>query len=172
MPFTFSSTLPKDFREIPKIISGQQSIQYAGSAYLLAEDGDKAELFQIKYKCHCSPFKEATISENILIVGHEEHFYLYNLASQQNMLTLQMDGYFGHFYLQDDYIYVADSGTLFCLDKKGKTIWRNTNLGIDGVIIIEFTDNEIYGSGEWDPPGGWVDFILDLRTGRKVENVG
>jgi outer membrane protein assembly factor BamB len=173
MPFTFSSTLPKNYREIAKVISGEQSTRYAGSEYLLVEDDKKSEVFQIKYEYYCGPFKEAAKSGNLLIVGHSGHFYLYDLTSHQNILALQMDGYFGHFYLKGEHIYVADSGTLFCIDRKGTTIWRNTNLGVDGVIIEKFTENLVFGSGEWDPPGGWVDFVLELKTGQKVKrNIG
>ena len=59
------------------------------------------------------------------------------------------------------------TGNLFCVDGYGKVICRTPNLGIDGVIIERFTEEKLYGSGEWDPPGGWRDFVLDLKTGKK-----
>ncbi len=36
--------------------------------------------------------------------------------------------------------------------------------------IKSVVKSEIHGSGEWDPPGGWVDFILDKRNGEKRES--
>lgn len=173
MTFTFSESLPADYCGKALLISGQDSLQFAGIEYLVVQDEDDTKAFEIKYEYHCSPFKQAEIVEDLILVGHEQHFYLYDLVSQRNTLVLQMDGYFGHFYILGDYIYVADSGTLFCLDKSGNTLWRNTNLGVDGVIVKKFADNKVYGSGEWDPPDDWVEFILDLKTGEKVkENVG
>jgi len=49
---------------------------------------------------------------------------------------------------------------------QGEIIWVNNSLGIDGVIIEKFDTDKIYGSGEWNPPGGWRDFVLDINTGK------
>ena len=81
------------------------------------------------------------------------------------MLKLKMEGYFGHLYFNEDLFYIADSAGIFCINKNTSIIWQNKNLGIDGVIINDFTNSKIFGSGEWDPPGGWRDFILDQQMG-------
>lgn len=87
-------------------------------------------------------------------------------SGSQNILYLEMEGYFGQFYIHLDRFYVSDSGNWFCLDRNGNYIWKTSNLGIDGVIIEKFTQEKIYGSGEWDAPGGCSDFVLDLKTGK------
>jgi len=46
--------------------------------------------------------------------------------------------------------------------------WHNDQLGIDGVIIDRFGDATLFGQGEWDPPGGWRDFVLDKQTGKQI----
>jgi hypothetical protein len=63
---------------------------------------------------------------------------------------------------------VTDAAKLYCINDKGKIIWKNDHLGIDGVIIDSFSKDKIYGSGEWDPPGGWKDFVIDLKTGQTL----
>jgi hypothetical protein len=63
---------------------------------------------------------------------------------------------------------VTDAGGLYCINKSGGITWKNANLGIDGVIINDIMDGKIHGSGEWDPPGGWRDFILEEDTGRII----
>lgn len=158
----FSSTLAS--AQTPKLISGEQSRQYSNIEYLSIPN---AGVFGIRFEYYCSPFRQAAISNNLLLVGHEAHFYLYDLETQQNILSLEMNGYFGHFYLHDAYFYVADACDFSCIDKNGNTIWKTTGLGIDGVIINTFTANEIHGSCEMDPPGGWTNFILDLQSGIK-----
>jgi hypothetical protein len=169
MNFTFSPHIPADYLGMPELISGQNPIVYNWDEYLLVEDKRKnVTIYRINYETHCGPFKQAAIDGNLLLVGHEEHFYLYDLVSKQNIVALSMSGYFSNFYIQNEYFYVSDAGSLFCLNKKGNVIWKNANLGIDGVIVEKFTEEEIHGSGEWDPPGGWVDFKLDLRTGKKI----
>jgi hypothetical protein len=103
--------------------------------------------------------------DNILAVGFEENFYLFDTATKTNILNLKMEGYFGHLYFNEDLLYIADANGIHCIDKTASIIWHNNNLGIDGVIINEFTNSKILGSGEWDPPDGWRDFILDKQTG-------
>lgn len=74
---------------------------------------------------------------------------------------------FDSLYSDNNLFYVADASGLRCIDKKGNILWTNPALGIDGVVIYEFTDNKILGSGEFDPPGGWEDFAIDKKTGLK-----
>jgi hypothetical protein len=166
MTFTFSSILPThSFKEV-KFISGKASYDYGFSEYLLVQEEMNTTAYEIRYQYHCSPFKQATIEDELLLVGHEGHFYLYDLTSDKNILCLEMEGYFGHFYIHRDYFYISDAANLFCLDGKGNIIWKTSNLGIDGVIIDKVVGEKIYGSGEWNPPGGWRHFVLDLQTGR------
>ncbi|MEO6721779.1 MAG: hypothetical protein ABIN67_15640 [Ferruginibacter sp.] len=80
-----------------------------------------------------------------------------------------MEGYFGRLYLNKKYFYVADACGLYCIDKSGTILWKNNNLAIDGVIINDFAKDKIFGSGEWDPPGGWREFILDEQIGTSGE---
>ena len=170
MTFSFSPVLPPNIIGIPEVISGENSFQFAGSEYLLVYEEDGTKAFEIRYQFGGGNYsKEAVIINNLLLVGHECHFYVYDLQTKQNILTLEMDGYFGNLYFHQDYFYVSDLGSITCLNKKGAILWRNNNLGIDGVLIHEFTENEIQGSGEWDPPGGWRDFVLDLKTGKLIK---
>lgn len=169
MTFTFYESLPANYRGTASIISGQGSLQFAGTEYLLVREADTVDAFEIKYEYHCNPFKQAAIVDNLLLVGHEGQFYLYDLTAQQHISTLNMRGYFGHFYIYQDHFYLADSSGLLCLNKNGHVLWRTSGLGIDGVIVQEFTDEKIFGSGECDPPGGWQDFILDLKTGKVIK---
>jgi hypothetical protein len=45
-------------------------------------------------------------------------------------------------------------------------LWHNGELGVDGVMIHDFQENKIYGTGEWSPPSGWEEFVLELDTGK------
>lgn len=169
MTFDFIDKVPQDLsHQEPILISGLDTLEFGGREYLVIDNNEKS-LFEIRYEYHGSPFKQAFIIDTILAVGYEENFYLFDLLTKTNILKMKMEGYFGHFYLNNDNFYVADAGGLYCIDKLGTTLWSNNNLGIDGVIINDFVDNKILGSGEWDPPGGWRDFILDKQTGTSIE---
>lgn len=167
MIFTFYPDTIPDIAEA-EVISGEASFHFCNAEYLLAKNGDEKRTFKILYECHYSPFKEAAIKDNLLFVGHEGFFYLYDLKAKRSLLILKMNGYFGHLYLDNNYLFVADAEGLFCIDNTGEIIWHNYNLGIDGVIIQTFTEDKIYGNCEWDPPGGWRDFVLDKRTGKSI----
>ena len=67
-------------------------------------------------------------------------------------------------YYDSDLFYVAYAFGLYCIDKGASVCWQNNNLVIEHVVINEVLENKILGSGEWHPPGGWRDFILDKKT--------
>ncbi len=167
MIFTFYPDIIPGVTEA-EVISGEKSFQLCNTEYLVVKNGDEKRAFKIIYECHYSPFKEAAIEDSLLLVGHEGHFYLYDLKAKRTLRVLKMNGYFGHLYIDNNYLFVADAEGLFCIHKTGETIWHNNNLGIDGVIIQTFAENKIYGNGEWDPPGGWRDFVLDKKTGKTI----
>ena len=167
MKFEFTDIIPLNLTTKAVCISGSQSYNLDNTRYLLRinDEGNYSEVFEIKYEYHCSPFEEADILGNILAVGHEAHFYLFNLTKNKNILTIPMRGYFGHLYIRDNSFYVCDAGSLIRLNRDGDILWHAKSLGIDGVTIESFDYGKIFGSGEWDPPGGWKDFILDNTTG-------
>jgi hypothetical protein len=168
MDFSFTNVLPQVLtNKGPILISGSDTLELICKEYLII-DNYKSSIFEIRYENHCSPFKQAFLVDTILAVGHEEHFYLFDLTTSTNVLRLKMKGYFGHQYLYENYFYVSDAGGLYCIDMYGYIRWENSNLGIDGVIIDSFTDNKIFGRGEWGPPGGWRDFVLDIESGVSI----
>ena len=169
MTIEFTEILPEDSTLKPVLISGSISTRFSNQIFLtISEDNTITNLYEIKYDAHCSPFREALLIDNLLAVGHEEHFYLFNLITNETVLKLEMNGYFGHLYYDKDAFYIADANGIHCIYKNGKILWSNNGLAIDGVIIKEITDNKILGSGEWDPPGGWIDFSIAKSTGNKI----
>ena len=168
MIFTFYPDIIPDVSET-EVISGEAPFHFGNSEYLIVRDGEEKRAFKIIYEAHCSPFRDAIIQDNLLLVGHEEHFYLYDLQARRSLLVLKLKGYFGHLYVDDDdSFYVADAQGLYRIDRNGNIGWHRESLGIDGIIIEKFTQGQIFGSGEWDPPGGWQDFVLDKKTGKNT----
>lgn len=154
-----------DYKNSAILISGSDTIDYSGHQLLSVDFNNEIRFYEIKYKYHCSPFKGADLFNNILIVGFEDYFYMFDTNNNKNLLSLKLSGYFGHFYRNDHLIYVTDASGIHCLNIDGTINWQNNELGIDGVEINKFDNQYLYGSGEWDPPGGWIDFILDKETG-------
>jgi hypothetical protein len=169
MTYTFVNNLPDYIHTDPVLISGKDSLQFHEKEFLLLHQNDGlGALYEIRYEQHCSPFKQVIVSDHILAVGHEEYFYLFDQPSCKNLLRLKLSGYFGHLYTNNNHFYVSDANGITCINQQGKICWNNNGLGVDGIIINSFTGDCILGAGEWDPPGGWKDFMLEKNTGNAV----
>lgn len=166
MRLEFIEGNPENFTKAPVLISGESSWIFKNSIWLaLLDENVIKQVFEIRHEFPCGPFKQADIIGNLIGVGCHEHYYLFDHKKSMNAATIQVDGYFGYAYHDHDLIYLADATGIICLDKSGTILWKNHELGIDGVVIHEFGESEIFGRGEWDPPGGWKDFVLDKTTG-------
>lgn len=168
MDYHFVDQIPLDLKIEPIVISGSNQLGLQTEYLVLCDEYDFKTVFEIKYEYHCSPFKQAEKIDSILLIGHEEYFYLIDLKLNSILCLIKMAGYFGYIYIDSDLIYVADSCDLYCVDKIGQINWKTSNLGIDGVIINHFDADKIVGEGEFDPPGGWINFILDKETGKLI----
>lgn len=166
MTYTFEDEIPADIPTAPLLISGADSSSFDGKVFLLVyQNNDCVAVYEIRYECHCGPFKVAIQVDNVLAVGHEAHFYLFDISAGKPLLNLKLSGYFGYLYLNNNLLYIADADGITCINKQGEIRWDNHQLGIDGVIIESFTENKISGTGEWDPPGGWRKFTIEKETG-------
>jgi hypothetical protein len=164
----FTNDLSDGITQKPILISGKKSIHFSKTEYVLIEQGNNSIPYEIRYEYSCSPFKDALIENEILAVGFEEKFYLFDISKNKSILSLKVKGYFGHLYLHDDLFYVADAYGLYCVNKVGYILWYNSNIAIDGVIVNKFEGNKIYVQGEQNPPDNWEYFVLDLATGEKI----
>ncbi len=167
MYYTFSDNTAGMTQE-PIIISSEAKSHFLRCEYLLLYLEVESYVFEIRYDVKCSPFKEVLLSGKTLAIGHEQNCYLFDLGEKKQLLTLAMSGYFGHILNNDGVFYIANENQLTAVTESGKILWISEVLGIDGVIVESINDNKIYGAGEWDPPGGWLDFILDARTGMQI----
>jgi hypothetical protein len=171
MNIEFTNSVPEELRNQIVIISGKESVKWSNVEYLVLKDNDRIKkAFQIRFESHYSPFKDAIMWNNLLAVGHQGLFYLYDLLENTRLLLFQLDGYFGHLYFNENLFYVTGSGSIYCIDERGNLIWQSPSLGADGILIERFNGNRIHGSGECDPPGGWKDFVLDITTGKLIND--
>ena len=83
-----------------------------------------------------------------------------------------LDDYVAHIYsvpdIQSDRLHdrvmVATYCHVFLIDISAGILWKSSQCAIDGVIITSIENDTVPGLGEWDPPGGWESFKLDLKT--------
>lgn len=163
MSLVFSEVIPFDSK--PVLISGEDSKDLHNIIYIVDEANPDSPIFEIRFEYFCSPFKEILKSGSLIAAGNENHFYLFDLIGQKNLLTLEIEGYFGGIYFQNDIFYVTGACGIYAVEKSGNVLWSNNTLAVDGVLISHITENEIHGTAEQDPPGGWQAFTINRRTG-------
>lgn len=112
----------------------------------------------------CFAFEDAIVWSGLLVIGWGERAHLVDLRTRETT-SLELGGYFGHLYACPDYLLIASCDRLLRVAPDRSTLWRSAPLGVDGVLVADVVDGVIRGSGEWDPPGGWVPFTLDLASG-------
>ena len=113
----------------------------------------------------CYPFEAAEIWRGLLLVGYGCNLYVVNLASRA-VTAHRFGSYFGHLYVSSEYCLVASGCSLYRLGDDGEFLWSCRNLAVDGVLVHDVDDGVIRGDGEWDPPGGWRPFSVQLSTGQ------
>lgn len=76
-------------------------------------------------------------------------------------------GDFGYFVLSKEAVYILDGSGIIAFNENLDEIWRNHSLAIDGVTFQEMLGDEIMSiSCEMDPPGGWVNRKINVKTGK------
>ncbi|MCC8367966.1 hypothetical protein J8V57_17135 [Xenorhabdus sp. PB61.4] len=122
-------------------------------------------------------FKQILIGEQKIAILHGRHVHLFDIETHR-IKSIFLNDYVGHLYsvpnirsetLSDDFLVTSFCYT-FLINIHTGIIWRSKRCAIDGVLIHDIEDNVIYGSGEWDPPGGWEDFTLSLKDGSFIDS--
>src|SRR5262245_37340354 len=115
----------------------------------------------------CFAFDDVCIWSRVVAIGWGHHLYMIDPRTRAT-LSLDLGAYFGHVYPVEQYLLVASAESLFRIDSDGSLLWRADHLGIDGVVVERVEMGVIKGQGEWNPPGGWLPFQVNLDTGQRA----
>ena len=143
---------------------------------VITQDGNPIiELwFYLKDETNC--FKDIKISNQYVVIGCGHKVSFVNIISKEVITHDLKRSYFGHLYpvydieskFFDKQIIVASSNCLYLYTEQGSLVWSSVELGVDGVVVSNISNGIISGSGECDPPGGWIDFMLELKSGNVI----
>lgn len=165
MEYTFSITVPELFTG--NIIPLSQQLPHDFNNYVTGyTDGLPVEVYGIGHDYKSGSFKQAIRFKDLLLIGLGEYFYAYDISKKELKVVSVLQFYFSKIYVFDERFLVCDACNIYCYNKDCQLIWRADNLGIDGVIINQFTNGILIGEGENDPPGGWITFKIDFQTGK------
>ncbi|WP_312925101.1 hypothetical protein [Atlantibacter hermannii] len=119
-----------------------------------------------------SAFSEFLLNDSHMAIICGDHFHIIDLATH-SFKSHPLGDYVGHIYsipdVHSDRLYDRVMVTTYChvflIDMAAGILWKSGQCAIDGVIITSIENDTVFGFGEWDPPGGWESFKLDLKTG-------
>lgn len=113
------------------------------------------------------PFNEFMVWHGFFCFGAGDKIITASLETQEQK-RYAVRSYFGHFYPCRDILFAASAEGLLAFDEKMELLWRNEKLAVDGVTFGGISGNVVDISCEMDPPGGWVDRRLDIRSGKEL----
>jgi len=120
-------------------------------------------------------FSELLVNDRHIAILYGQHIHIFDIASRQ-VKSFFLNDYVGHIYpvpdvfsevLSDNFLVTTFEYT-FLINIESGIVWKSARCAIDGVIIHSIEGNVISGSGEWDPPGGWKPFSLQLSDGHFI----
>ncbi|MFT3796608.1 hypothetical protein [Flavobacterium sp.] len=165
MKFKFSPSIPESVWPKSTLLSDNTPSEFTESVYMIDADSEYPVAYEIKYEYDFNPFKEGLIVGDILAVGIQNHFYLFDLKTQKNILSQEIEGYFCKIYFDEDKFFVTGASGVYAISKEGKLLWENNRLGVDGVLIGEINENALFLNAQIDPPDGWKGFRLNKKNG-------
>jgi hypothetical protein len=175
-PMTLTATLTKSFEAEWADVDSMQlgvsppSLPTADRYCLILNNGDPYRRLDLYPRTDgdCHPFDEVLVWNDLIVIGFGSRVFFVNLKSR-TVKTYEMETYYCCVHPLPGNLLIASAEALRCMDSNGDLLWHNADLGIDGVTVNRVESGLIYGEGEWDPPGGWRPFVLDLRTGQPVK---
>lgn len=139
-------------------------------AFVTVADDDEPLLRVDLYDAGYSPFCEAIVWHDWVVIGFGHHLHLVTPEGGDTH-SLDLGFYFGHLYPVGDRLLIASGDRLFCLTPDGGVAWSSKEVGLDGVVVDRVDGGIVYGQGEWDPPGGWNPFRVSLTTGAVMKGL-
>jgi len=172
-----TNVLGDPVRRIPRLPVGRGYRPYRDPSItcVVGSDGDAEFAIDVyadtdEYSC----FQEAVIWGHWSVIGFGHSVYFVDVATR-DVRQYWLDSvttacpYFGHLYTGEGFLLVASGSNLWRFDSEAALVWTTQDVGLDGVLVHDVGSGVIRGDGEWDPPGGWLSFRVDLDTGTILE---
>jgi hypothetical protein len=147
------------------------SIERNGETYVARLQDEIVWSVELPLEMSASPFREEVVwpSASTVVVAGGGTVHFLSAESGAVMKTLSLDGdFFGHFGPADDVLFILGWRNVVAVDKTLTVRWVSKGVAVDGITWRGREGNRIQISTEMDPPGGWVDVVLDALTGREI----
>jgi hypothetical protein len=137
--------------------------------YVLASDdeGPRLRLDIYLADTESAAFEAVTTWHDWIVVGIGSRIYLVALGDL-TATVVDLEAGFCQLFPMADYLLATSAECIVRIERDGSIGWRSPRVGLDGVIVREVGSTVIQGEGDWDPPGGWKEFKLDVASGKRV----
>ena len=166
------------WRAAPSLAVGRRAGRGEPDAYVgVARGGEPHLRIDVHTNLEHECFRDVRCLGSLVAVGYGDHVHFVDARSRESR-SVEMDGYFGGLYTPEDLglrdrpfeLLAASASSLLRFGRDGVLVWEARELGIDGVRVDDVEGAVITGSGEWDPPGGWKPFAVELESGREHDS--
>lgn len=154
------------------VASGEASESEVVASVSVAMDSALVARVDILASAGQSCFRSLRSIHSLVYIGFGQFVFVVDVCLRQ-VRRYPLHGYFGHLYDAGDLehldshvsVLATSASEVFAFDRTGDLIWKQSDLGIDGVVLLRANAGRIDGEGEWDPPGGWRPFSLSSKNG-------
>lgn len=154
------------------IVGGDGSDAEVVASIAITEDEGWQTRVNVLSSAGSSCFQDLRYIEGIAYIGYGVYVFAVDTKSKRVVYYL-LDGYFSHMYDVDEIesrdarcsVFVTSASEVYALSRTGDLLWKQSHLGIDGVVLFGANSDKIKGAGDWDPPGGWRNFALLSDSG-------
>ena len=114
-------------------------------------------------------FFDAILFKEYLVIGNYYEGIWFINQNDLKVENIKVNGYFGHFEVCEDRLYVLGCEDVMAFDRHMSLLWQSEPLAVDGVVCDQIDDDRMILSCEMDPPGGWVERIISLMDGSVID---
>jgi hypothetical protein len=123
-----------------------------------------------------NPFRDARCwtAASVVAVGAGQRVDFHAIATGAKVASIALgageggDGFGQLAFGVDDTLYVLGWRDVTAVAPSLAVRWVARDVAVDGIVWRDQQGPHLLLSAEMDPPGGWVDVILDVATGRRI----
>jgi hypothetical protein len=151
-----------------------------GPIYVLKHDEDALWSVGIDFgEASFVPFREELVWESVgvVVLGGGDAVYMLDIGTGALRAVIAVPSRFGHLALTsvpapgggaEEVLFVLGWTDVHAIDCRLETRWITRDVAVEGIVFHEVRDGALMVSAEMDPPGGWVEVTLEIRTGREL----